>query len=479
MLSKDDYLKLDAFDQAAGLRSRDFSSCELMQAAIARAKEVNPILNAISSPNFEQAIAQAQAFDGEQSNLARSPLAGLPFLIKDLTPVKGLGHNLGSSLYAGNQASTNSNIVHKYLDAGLLIMGKTNTPEFGLTLTTEPTANGATLNPWNIQYSTGGSSGGAAAAVAAGILPAAHATDGGGSIRIPAANCGLVGLKPSRGLTSIENEMSACWSGMSVGHVVSQTVRDSAAYLDLICLEKPHLFPKPNLNRTFASKLTTPLHALKIGIQLEHPLGQSIDAECRKAVETAAKHCQQLGHEVREISHPVDYKAATAAMGKIINTHVYQTVKQKIEERGMSIEDSPLEASTKLMASVGKTVSADAYVSAIDTLKIAEQAMSEFHQEIDLVISPVLSLPPAKIGWLNMNSSDMREYGDRYKQYSGFTAIYNGTGQPSLSLPLHLSSAGLPVGVMFTGAWGADQLLLNLAKQLEEAYPWPRRAPMA
>lgn len=478
MLTKQEYLGLDAMDQAAGLRNRDFSCGELMHAAISRAQEVNPQLNAISSDNFEQATAQAQAFDGESGSLQRSPLAGLPFLIKDLTPVKGLTHNLGSALFNGHVASSNSNIVRHYLDAGLIIMGKTNTPEFGLTLTTEPAATGATLNPWNLEYSTGGSSGGAAAAVAAGILPAAHATDGGGSIRIPAANCGLVGLKPSRGLTAIENEMAACWSGMSIGHVVSQTVRDSAAYLDIITLKHPHLFPLPPHGQSFIKELAIPSRPLKVGIQLQHPLGQTIDSDCLEGVTKAAKLCQDLGHEVSEIQHPVNYKAATAAMGKIISAHVDQSVKARLEELELSIEDSPLEASTKLMAGAGQKVSADEYINAIDTLKVAENEMKGFHHSCDIVISPVLSMPPAKIGWLDMNSSNLRDYGERYKQYSGFTALYNGTGQPSLSLPLHTSQTGLPIGVMFTGAWGSDQLLLNLAKQLEDGQPWQRHASM-
>lgn len=478
MLTKDDYLSLDATDQAAGLKNRDFSCCELMQAAVSRATEVNPRLNAITSSNFEHATAQAQAFDADPNSLQRSFLAGLPFLIKDLTPVKGLRHNLGSALYKDFVAQSNSNIVHNYLDAGLIVMGKTNTPEFGLTLTTEPAVNGATLNPWNLEFSTGGSSGGAAAAVAAGVLPAAHATDGGGSIRIPAANCGLVGLKPSRGLTTIEDELGSCWSGMSVGHVVSQTVRDSAAYLDLITLKKPHLFPRPLQGPGFTNDLAHPKAPLKIGLQLEHPMGQKIDPECLEAVAKAAKLCQELGHEVIEISHPANYKAATAAMGTVINTHVYQSVKARLAELGQSVEESPLESSTKLMAAAGKQVSADAYINAVDSLRVIERAMNSFHQSTDIVLSPVLSMPPAKIGWLDMNSSNLREYGEHFKQYSGFTALYNGTGQPSLSLPLHLSASGLPIGVMFTGAWGADQLLLNLAKQLEDSHPWPRRAPM-
>lgn len=478
MLTNSEYLNLDAMDLASGLRNKDFTSSEVMQAAVTRAREVNPRLNAINIENFEQATAQAQAFDNDPAGCQQSPLAGLPFLIKDLSPVKGLANSFGSNLFKDHIATNNSNIVRRYLDAGLIIMGKTNTPEWGLTLTTEPAANGATRNPWNLSYSTGGSSGGAAAAVAAGILPVAHATDGGGSIRIPAANCGLVGLKPSRGLTAIENEIGACWSGMSVGHVVSQTVRDSAAFLDVITLNQPHLFPMPVRSGSFTENLAGSPGRLRIGLQLQHPLGQEIHPDCHDAVLKAAKYCENLGHEVVEISHPVNYKATTSAMGKLISTHVYQSVRERLKELGLSIEESPMEESTKLMATVGKDVKAADYIAALDVLKTAESTMADFHNHCDIIISPVLNLPPAELGWLDMNSNDLREYGERFKQYSGFTALYNGTGQPSLSLPLHMTASGLPIGVMFTGAWGSDSLLLQLAKQLESAQPWPRHAPL-
>jgi amidase len=478
VLKISEYLDLDAMNLASGLRNKDFTCSEVMQAAVSRARDVNPSLNAINVESFEQATAQAQAFDNAQADLQQSPLAGLPFLIKDLSPVKGLANSFGSNLFKGHVATQNSNIVRRYLDAGLIIMGKTNTPEWGLTLTTEPVANGPTRNPWNMSYSTGGSSGGAAAAVAAGILPVAHATDGGGSIRIPAANCGLVGLKPSRGLTAIENEIGACWSGMSVGHVVSQTVRDSAAFLDVITLNKPHLFPMPKHSGSFTEGLTSDIGKLRIGLQLQHPLGQEIHPDCIEAVMKAARYCEGLGHEVAEVSHPANYKATTSAMGKIINTHVYQSVKERLIELSLSIEESPMEASTKLMAAVGKDIKAADYIEALDVLKIAESTMAEFHNHCDIIISPVLNTPPAELGWLNMNSSDLSEYGERFKQYSGFTALYNGTGQPSLSLPLHMTADGLPVGAMFTGPWGSDSLLLKLAKQLESAQPWPKRAPL-
>ncbi len=478
MLTTSEYLELDAIDLSRGLRQKDFSCCEVMRSAIERATEVNPSINAIVSANYDSAMTQAQAFDQNPAIFDQSLLAGLPFLIKDLTPVNGLVTSYGSRLYQGEVSQFNANIVHRYIDAGLIIFGKTNTPEFGLTLTTEPAANGATRNPWNLAYSTGGSSGGAAAAVAAGILPAAHATDGGGSIRIPAANCGLVGLKPSRGLTTIEDELAGCWSGMSVGHVVSQTVRDSAAFLDLITLTEANLFPKPCAPNSFLEALGNEPKPLKIGVQLDHPMAQNLHDDCIAAVNSAALQLEGLGHTVQKIEHPIHYKSVTSATGKIINIHVYQTVKKRLKELGLSIESSQLESSTKLMATIGKGLSADEYTSAIDLLRLAQRQLHEFHKSWDIILSPVLSMPPAVLGWLDMNSDDLVDYGNKYKQYSGFTALYNASGQPSLSLPLYQNSLGLPVGVMFSANWGQDSLLLQLARQLEIDKPWPRRAPI-
>ena len=278
MLTQQEYLALDATAMSGGLKNGDFTSSELIASAIEQARKVNPSVNALTGECYEQ--AQRNAVEQDQTKESHSAVAGLPFLIKDLTPLAGLLQSNGSRLYQGFVAAQNAAIVQEYLDAGLIVLGKTNTPEFGLTLTTEPVANGATRNPWNPDYSTGGSSGGAAAAVAAGIVPVAHATDGGGSIRIPAACCGLFGLKPSRGLTAIENELGDCWSGMSVGHVVSRSVRDSALFLDVIRLHKAKLFPKPTTPAQFATGIDTPPGRLNIAMQTQHPFGETIDSEC-------------------------------------------------------------------------------------------------------------------------------------------------------------------------------------------------------
>ncbi|MEX2468841.1 MAG: amidase [Pseudohongiellaceae bacterium] len=475
MLSNTDYHAMDAVALAAGLRRGDFSAVELTRTAIALVESRNPAINAIVASDFEAAEAAAAAVDAAPA--AESPLAGLPFLIKDLSACRGLPLSYGSALYRNHRAERDSAIVARYRDAGLIILGKTNTPEFGLTITTEPALHGPTRNPWQPDFSVGGSSGGAAAAVAAGIVPVAHATDGGGSIRIPASCCGLFGLKPSRGLTVIEPRLGDCWSGMSVGHVVSRSVRDSAAFLDLITLEAPVLFPLPPRPAAFAPALEQAPGSLRIALQVIHPHDQEIAEDCLRATRTAAAHCEALGHRVEEIATPLDYGPVARAMNTLILVHTWQAVDARLQVLGQELAAAPMEHSTRLMAELGSRITADDYIAARDTLDDARRRMQAFHRDHDVILSPTLSLPPARLGWLNMNDADQRAYGERYRRYTGFTALFNGTGQPSMSVPTLNNAEGLPVGTLFSADWGRDLLLLRLARQLEEAEPWPLVAP--
>lgn len=478
MPTLDDYLAMDATAMAAGLRAGDFSAPELVGLAVEQARRVNPAINAINVECYDAALAHAANLDSKPAGRS-DEVAGVPFLIKDLSQLEGHVATHGSRLYQGAIAPRSANIVARYLDAGLVILGKTNTPEFGLTLTTEPLANGATHNPWNLDYSTGGSSGGAAAAVAAGIVPVAHATDGGGSIRIPASCCGLFGLKPSRGLTTIEKDIGDSWSGMSVGHVVSRSVRDSALFLNLITLDEAMLYPMPAAPRSFTENLDAVPSGLRIAVQNQHPFGEPLDADVVEAVEKTAQLCESLGHHVEVVEHPANTKSAAAAMNKLVCIHTFQGVDRRLQELGIDLAAADLENSTRQMAEMGARFSAVDYLRARDALARVEQQMAEFHEDYDVLLSPVLAKTTAKLGWLDMNADDLNEYGARFRAYSGFTALYNGIGQPSASLPLFQDSAGLPVGVMATAAWGNDHLLLQLAAQLEQAAPWPQIAPFA
>ena len=476
MLSENDYLAMDALAMAQGLERGDFSRVELNECAIARAEQCNPALNAINLPLYEQGLEHAGALDAAPEQ--PGPLAGIPFLLKDLSDLKGTRTSYGSELFRNYTAKSSSPGVQLYEAAGLTILGKTNTPEFGLTLTTEPAANGPTRNPWHTDFSTGGSSGGAAAAVAAGIVPVAQASDGGGSIRIPASCCGLFGLKPSRGLTQAGTVLSENWSGMAVEHVVSRSVRDSAAFLDLITLPAgQNLFARPESPTSFLSALDESCPRLRIGIQDTHPTGEALDGECVEAVQAAAALCESLGHDVAPFNHPLDPETLNAAMGQLVCVHTWRSIERGLRYYRIGLEEAPVERSTRFMAGRGAEISAVEYLAARDLLHMAEKQMAAVHEQVDVIISPVLAKTTARLGWLDMNAEDQREYVRRFRQYSGFTAVYNGTGQPSMSMPLHRSGEGLPVGVMFTAAWGADLLLLQLAKQLETAAPWPQIAP--
>ncbi len=473
MLGSDDYLERDALSLCEGLRDKEFTAEELTLSAIKCAEAVNPAVNAIVTENYEKALEQAKQLDLKRELLNIGLLAGLPFLIKDLSTVKGLTATFGSRLFQNYRATKSSKIVEQYQKAGLNIFGLTNTPEFGLTLTTEPVKNGRTRNPWNLDFSAGGSSGGAAAAVASGISPVAHATDGGGSIRIPASCCGLFGFKPSRGLTHIENDLAGSWAGMSVGHVVSRTVRDSAAFLDVITLSEPHLFPLPDNRGPFLGQLNSKRTQLKIGIQLKHPFGLPIDSECLEAVQLSAKYCEHLGHCVEEIEPPVDYGPISSAMSKLINTFISRRVNARLGELNLNLEAAQIENSTRQIAELGCKVTAQELITAKNEIFKAELQLHQFQKSFDLILSPVLAKTPAKLGWLDMNSDDLKNYTERFRSYSGFTSIYNGTGQPSMSVPTIRTDNGLPVGVMLTGKWGGDSQLLQLASELEKINPWP------
>ncbi len=478
MLSYPEYVKLDGIALAQGIRNKDFTAAEVTACAIDRARQINPGINAIVHENYDKALSRAARLDENPGLLQQSKVAGLPFLIKDLNEAAGMPVSFGSRLYKDHVASENSKLVARYLDAGLIVLGKTNTPEFGLTLTTESQASGPCRNPWNLDYSSGGSSGGAAAAVAAGIVPVAHASDGGGSIRIPASCCGLFGLKPSRGLTTIGNKLGESWSGMSIGHVLSRSVRDSAAFLDIIKLQAAHLYPLPDSPSSFYDSLNKDRDSarnrkLKIAVQTSHPDGEAVDQDCVLAVQRAARLCESLGHHVEDFTHPVDHAAAGKAMSILINVHVNQAVARRAEELQLSLDDCPLETSTRIIARRGAGISAADYLCARDSLAAIAQEMAVLHQSHDVIIQPVLSKTPARLGWLDMNSSDMKSYTNRFKAYSGFTALANGTGQPSMSVPLHLSTDRIPLGVLFTAAWGNDMLLLQLAADLEKSAPWP------
>ena len=463
MLSQGDYLGLDAVAMSRGIRQGDWSAAELADSAIRLAGQRNPALNAITTPDYERAAALAATITPQHT----APLAGVPFLFKEVAAVAGLPHHQHSRLFEAEVAREDAPIIQAFRGAGLVPLGTTNTPELCLTITTESVLAGPCHNPWKRGYSTGGSSGGSAAAVAAGIVPAAHASDGGGSIRIPASCCGVFGLKPSRGLTPVENDIGKSWSGLSVGHVVSRSIRDSAALLDAIALKAPLLYPLPPKPPSFLTALDQTARPLRIAVQSLHPFGATLEDAVSKTLESTMAQCNELGHRLTPARLPVDYAALSRQASTIINVHVWQAVQPRLDALGLALEEAPLETATRRMADRGRQVSAADYLAAVDGLRIAALQMQQFHRDYDVILSPVQTRAPVPHGWLDMNSNDLREYSTRFGQYSGFVALYNATGAPSMSVPLGLSPDGLPIGMLFSAPWGQDLLLLQLARSLE------------
>jgi Asp-tRNA(Asn)/Glu-tRNA(Gln) amidotransferase A subunit family amidase len=462
-----EYDQIDAVGLAELVSKGEVTQTELLEKAISVAEQVNPKINAIVTKCYDAARESAK------SPLPDSPIAGVPFLIKDLTAMKGLPCTSGSRLMSDYTPDHDAEIVARYRRAGLNLFGKTNTPEFGLTVTTEPVLFGPARNPWNTEHSTGGSSGGAAAAVAAGIVPAAHASDGGGSIRIPAACCGLVGLKPTRARNPSGPDAGEGWSGMSISHVVSRSIRDSAAFLD--ATHGPDLgdpYYAPRVDGSFLEACHQHPGKLRIAYSTTAPTGVEADQACIDAVETAAKLCQDLGHEVEEAHPEADYEAMGNATYIIITANTANTVDTYAQNEGIILDESNLETITLLMAEMGRSATAGMYAGALLTMHRVSRQIAAFYGTYDVLITPTLLKPPAPLGWLDMNSPDAERYQECMGAYFGFTALYNATGQPSMSLPLHWGSNNLPIGTLFTGRMGEESLLLQLGHQLEQAAPW-------
>ncbi|ALO46012.1 amidase [Pseudohongiella spirulinae] len=463
MLNAEEFQKHDAVGLAELRASSQVSAVELLQSALQLADKLNPALNAIVYRDDEAALKTARRLDKDDEH---GRLTGVPFLIKEVNAVAGWPHTRSMTLYRKQISETDSRVVQRYRSGGLVPFGSTNTPELCLTISTEHSLFGPCKNPHSHGHSAGGSSGGAAAAVAAGIVPAADASDGGGSIRVPAACCGLIGLKPSRGLTVVEPDMGSAWSGMSVSHVVTRSVRDSAAFLDLLKLDRADLFALPAADTPFFDHYERATGPLKIAFQTQSPDGSPLHPDCLQAAELAARQCESLGHHVEPVTLPINYQEIGQAMSTLIGIHVAQIVRPGLEQQELELDQANLSESARRMATRGFKSSAMDYLQALDVLKRTERQMAAFHQQYNLILSPVLTQPPVELGWLDMNSPDIREYARRYAAYSPFTALFNGTGQPSISLPLHKSESGLPIGVMFSAAWGQDLQLLQLANSL-------------
>lgn len=469
-LSFEEYRQFDALGLAAAIRRGHFTAGEVLAAALARTAAVNPAINAVVIAHTD--YARQQLADG----VGQGPFAGVPFLLKDLgMQLRGTVTSQGSRFYAGRVADHTDTLVQRYLDAGLLMMGKTASPEFGGTTTTESLLYGATRNPWDLTKTTGGSSGGAAAAVAAGILPMANATDGGGSIRIPASCCGLFGLKPSRGRTP--HGPQALTSLMSVSHCVSRSVRDSAALLDATAGMEPGAAggpPPPSMSFLQASQ--TPPQAQRIGLVLTPISGSPVDSDCRTAAEQSAALLESLGHRVEPIELPIDAGEFFQATGVVMAAGNVARVQQRERELGRAVTEDDLEPLIYQRYRNALAHTAADYHRAVNSLHRIGAKLATLHQQYPLLLSPTLANPPLPIGRLALTRLDSGYLSD-VLSYSAFTMLANASGAPAASLPLYWSDEGLPIGVMLSADYGGEQLLLQVAGQLEQAQPWFQRTP--
>jgi len=468
----DEYRRHDATALGRLIAKGEVGAKEVLEIAIARAEEVNPTINAIVHKQYDQA---RRAVDAGPAN---GPLRGVPFLIKDLGFFeKGEPATYGSSLFAEFVADHDSAYVRRCKAAGLLFMGRSATPEFGLSPNTEPRLYGSCRNPWHLEHSAGGSSGGAAAAVIAGILPMAHATDGGGSIRIPAAQCGLFGLKPSRGRISMAPDAGEGWGGLSAGHVVSRSVRDSALMLDVTAgLEAGDPYAAPTPARSFVEAIGRPASKLRIAMMRGDHRGGTLHPECLKAVESAAKLCQSLGHIVEEADPGLDLVALRPMNAVIAATNIARALTLRWKALGREPDARDVEAVTWAVYKRGLEVKGVAYVEAIAAVHAMGRRLAGFLTGYDVILSTTLPAPPPELGYFDMNG-DVETFTGRVTPYLSITPLHNATGTPAMSVPLHWTADGLPVGVHFAGRYGEEATLLRLAAQLEAAQPWFDRLP--
>jgi len=491
---RDPLAMLDATAQAELVASGEATPLELVDAAIARIEAIDPELNAVVLRRFEHARAEAIADDLPAGDLRADdrragPFRGVPFLTKDLAcPTAGEPQTDGmhAAKDAGWLAIETSHLAMRFRRAGLVNLGRTNSPELGLVPTTEPVAWGPTHNPWDPALTPGGSSGGSAAAVAAGLVPFAHASDGGGSIRIPASACGLVGLKTSRGRISVGPSRGELSGFLSVQFALTRSVRDAAALLDVAAGPEPGdpvVAPAPAAS--YRDLTARAPGALRVGLMTRAPGDTSpIHPECVTAAEHTAKLLEGLGHRV-EVSHPEAYddpdRAAMFATLWGVDAAVKVATWGSLLERTL-VEDD-VEPATWVMASAGRDVLATRYVETVSRMQVWARAMADWWVPaprgagFDLLLTPTLGEPPVPLGTFASRPGEPFAGLLRAGPFTPFTPSFNLTGQPAISLPMHQSADGLPIGVHLVGAYGRDDLLLAVAAQLEAASPWAERTP--
>ncbi|MFT3727487.1 MAG: amidase family protein [Terricaulis sp.] len=467
------FVDYDGLGLAELVRNRDVTPGELLEAAIERIERHNPKLNAVVYKAYDEARASAQGA------LPDGPFKGVPFLIKDLgVRVKGWPRTSASNFACVDADESDSELIKRYRDAGVVLAGKTNTPEFGIPGVTSSARLGPCRNPWNPDHISGGSSGGAASAVAAGMVPLAHASDGLGSIRIPAACCGLVGMKTTRDRNPNGLHDSDRAIGLSVDHVVSRTVRDSAAMLDATGYpETTSPYAAPAKERPYLEEVSRGPGKLRIAWSSETPRGKPIDPEVQAAIEQTAEALSKLGHDVRNEGLGIDYRLLYRAQGLVSAGNFAAGIKRWVEIKGREPGDG-IEGLARRAYEAGKAISGMDSMWGWQQLRLMNRQILAKFADWDVYLTPVLCTNVPRVDWLDPLMPDLKEFDRRQADTFGYTPPFNMTGQPSLSLPLWQSKSGLPIAMMFTGRYADEGTLYRLAGQLEKELPWKDRKPV-
>lgn len=467
-----EYLKYDGLGLADLVRRKEVKPEELLEAAISRIETINPKINAVVTKMYDEARKTIA------SSLPEGPFTGVPFLVKDLgATYAGVRNTSGCKIFAEYIPDYDSELVKRYKKAGLVTIGRTNTPEFGLNVTTESVLLGPARNPWNTEHSTGGSSGGSAAALASRMVPIAHGNDGGGSIRIPSSCCGVFGMKPSRGRTPNGPEFGEVWEGFAIDHALSISVRDNAALLDATSAPEvgaPYGIPAPI--RPFAKEVGANPGKLKIAFFTKGATAE-VHPDCDAAVKDVAMLCEKLGHTVEEASPKIDYEALQEAFNLIIFGHTASMLDQIGKAIGTKVTAAMVEPWTWSLAEMGWRTSAADFVNTKAMVNIATRTVAGFLTQYDVILTPTLGAPPPKLGYLDTVNLRVEVLSKRIFDYIPFTWLHNITGLPSMSVPLYWNDLGLPIGLQFAGRYADEATLYRLAGQLEEARPWRDKIP--
>jgi amidase len=461
----------DALGLAALVTAGEVTAAELVEAAVRRIEDANPRVNAVVATRFGEALADAR-------RPTPGPFTGVPFLVKALgADVAGLPTTRGSRLFADDVPTRDSAAVARFRAAGLVVLGTTNTPELGKNGTTEPLLHGPTRNPWNPAHSAGGSSGGSAAAVATGMVPVAHGNDGGGSIRIPASACGLFGLKPSRGRVPNAPAADGFAYAFACQHALTRSVRDSAALLDAVAGPLPgDPYAAPAPVRPFLEEVGADPGRLRIGWTTTSARGLGADPECAAVTADAARLCEALGHHVDEVEFAYDADAFTAAQSVIMAANARAVIDRRLATLGRPLADDDVEPFTHVLYDMAGARTASELVIALETVeRLGRQTAANF-DGYDVLLTPTLLCRVPELGWADTTRPETMVHASAFTAFAG---VFNATGQPAMSVPFGVDTAGLPLGVQFAAPFGAEAVLLRLAAQLEAAAPWPGRAPGA